>query len=203
MSNPSTEDRDEVLFEFHRACGNPTADQIINWVRRFPKFANDIRAHAAIIKDWTALEGRPELLPHETTLARARSRALNTLYDAQVLARSGRTAEAKSFEQLMTACGMDVPKLAREFDIARTVLAALFGGRMTGPVGNRLVSALMQRFSITIEQFEAAFQYALSAPRIGHAKSDETPTVILRNYEELIRTSSMSCERKRFWLGED
>ena len=37
-------DRDEVLFAFHQACNDPTAQEIIKWVKRYPQFANDIRA---------------------------------------------------------------------------------------------------------------------------------------------------------------
>ena len=51
-------DRDEVLFAFHQTCTDPTAEQIIEWVERFPQFADDIRAHAAILKDWAADEDR-------------------------------------------------------------------------------------------------------------------------------------------------
>ncbi len=37
MTNQNiTVDRDEVLFALHRSCDDPTADQIIEWVNRFP-----------------------------------------------------------------------------------------------------------------------------------------------------------------------
>ena len=45
---------DGVLFAFHQACANPSADEIIAWTSRYPQFAADIRAHAAILKDWAA-----------------------------------------------------------------------------------------------------------------------------------------------------
>lgn len=47
-------DRDEVLYAFHRAYDRPTAEQIVEWVTKYPQFAEDIRTHAAISWDWAA-----------------------------------------------------------------------------------------------------------------------------------------------------
>ncbi len=35
-------DRDEILFAFHRTCADPTAEQILDWVKRFPQYGDDI-----------------------------------------------------------------------------------------------------------------------------------------------------------------
>jgi hypothetical protein len=51
-------ERDEVLFTFHEAYERPTAENIIEWTRRYPQFADDIRAHAAVAWDWAATELR-------------------------------------------------------------------------------------------------------------------------------------------------
>jgi hypothetical protein len=198
------EDRDEVLFAFHRACNDPTAEQIIEWASRFPQFADDIRAHAALLKDWAAREGLPAEEPDETMLARGRSRALDALYNAEVALTSEETpASSRSFERMMYACGKDVPQLARDLNIARGILAALVGGRMLAPVGGRLVTALMAALAITHDAFNDALHSALAAPRIGHAKANGAPTVIAQSYEALIRSSSMTEERKHHWLSED
>ena len=74
---------------------------------------------------------------------------------------------------------------------------------MQAPVGERLVTALMGVLAIPRDAFNDALQAALAAPRIGHAKAEGTPTTIPRGYEELIHASSMTDERKRYWLGED
>lgn len=197
-----TEDRDEILFAFHQTCNDPTAKQIVEWVERFPQFADDIRAHAAILKDWADREGLPAEEPDELMLSRARSRALDAVYNAEVaLASEPASAASRSFEQLMSACGKDVPQLARNLDIARGVLAALVGGRMLAPVGNRLVAALMTELAITRDAFNDALRLALAAPSIGHAKAHGTPTVVLRSYEELISSSAMTDERKKYWMS--
>ena len=149
-SNPNTEDRDDVLFAFDNECQCPTAEQIIEWTRRYPQFADDIRDHAAVSLDTAAREGHPVEEPDENMLARGFSRVLNLLYDAKVAAESNELSATvqsceplQSFQQLMTARGKDVPKLARELDIQRGVLADLVSGRMLAPVGDRLCSAII------------------------------------------------------------
>ncbi len=205
MNDPnSTNERDQVLFALHRECNNPTAEQIITWIERYPQFADDIRAHAAIIKDWVAREGRPVLEPSEAMLSRSHSRAMDALYKAQIApvpAQAGATAS--TFDQIMASRGTDVPELARKLNIARGVLSALVSGRMLAPVGERLIAALTSTLSISRDLFNGALQSAQAAPRLGHAKADGTPRVIPRSYEDLVRASSMSADRKQYWLGED
>lgn len=200
-SNPK-ETRDEVLFAFHQACDRPTPEQIIEWTRRYPQFADDIGAHAAIARDWAARKGLPVAEPDETMLARGHSRVLNALYNAEVAAKaSGEPCE--SFQQIMADRGTDVPRLARQLDIARSVLADLVNGGVLAPIGKRLVNALTRALSITGEAFYAALQRALNSPRLGHAKADGPPTITPRRYEEVIRSSNMAPERKEYWLTED
>jgi hypothetical protein len=206
MTNQNkSEDRDEVLFAFHREVKNPTAEQIIDWATRFPQFADDIRAHAAFLKDWASGEEcLPIVEPDESMLLRGRSRALDALYNAKhAVAAEQSPAASHSFDQMMNMCGTDVPKLARDLDVARTVLAALVGGRMRSPVGPRLVMAIMGALCITREAFDAALRLAFATPRIGHAKAGGTPTIVPQTYEELIRASNMTDERKQYWLSED
>ena len=194
---------DEVLFAFHQACANPSADEIIAWTSRYPQFADDIRAHAAILKDWAA---RRDLLtdePHELMLTRARSRALDALYNAEVTERSDANASQRTFEKMMQARGTDVPELARELGVARSVLADLVSGGMRAPAGRRLIDALTYALDVTEDAFQSALQFALLSPRLGHAKADGTPSIVARSYEEIIRDSSMPPERQRYWLGED
>jgi len=204
MSNlGQTEERNEVLFAFHQACNDPTAKDIIDWVKRYPQFADDIREHAAILKEWADRDKLSDDELSDTELSRSRSRTLNALYNARSAATQNSPEPVRSFEQMMQANGTDVPKLARELDIARTVLAALVFGRMRAPAGNRLVVALMVTLGITADEFNAALQFASRSPRLGHAKADGLATINALSYEELIRGSNMSDERKQYWLSEE
>jgi hypothetical protein len=200
-----TPDRDDVLFAFHEACPRPTVEQIIDWTSQYPQFADDIRAHAAVARDWEARKELPADEPSETMLARAYSRALNALYKAETGA-AGADATAQSFQDIMAARGMDVPALAREIGgaigIARSVIADLVNGAMRGPVARRFLDAITSALSITPEAFYAALDSALAAPRLGHAKASAAPTVNARSYEEVIRSSAMRPDQIRYWLDD-
>lgn len=201
--NHNTE-RDEVLFAFHQACERPTTDQIIDWVLRYPQFAEDIRAHAAVARDWAAKTELPVEEPDQNMLDRGFSQVLNALYNAEIGAADKQApAACQSFEQLTAARGTDIPRLARDLGIKRSVLADLFNGAMLAPVGQRFVDAMVAKVTGTLAAFDAALAFALHAPRLGHAKADATPTMRPRSYEEIIRDSGMSPERIRFWLGQD
>lgn len=195
--------RDEVLFAFHQECDCPTMDQIIAWTQRYPDFADDIRAHAAIIRDWAAEGGPEEEEVDELMMNRAQSRALNAIYDAQVAARSEtQSGEEVTFDQLLSAAGQSTPQLSRTLDIGREILSDLFRGKMRPPIGQRLVRALLDKLQTTQTRFDRAVAHALKKPSLGHAKATQQPTVIQRSYEEIIRGSNMSPERKSYWLEE-
>ncbi len=76
-------DRDKVLFAFHRECERPTALQIIEWAERYPQFADDIRAHAAVRLDRVSGQDEMDMELDQTMLTRGRSRALNAIYHAR------------------------------------------------------------------------------------------------------------------------
>ena len=207
-ARPPTPERDEVLFAFHEACPRPTAQQIIDWTSRFPQFADDIRAHAAVARDWAGRKALPAEAeePSETELARAYSRALNALYTADPQARSSQ-GEGQYFQDILAARGMDVPALAREIGgdvgIRRSVIADLISGRMRPPVGRRFLEAFCRVLAMTHERFNAALEMALARPRLGFAKSDTAPTVTARSYEDVVRDSGMTEDQIRYWLDED
>lgn len=199
-----TEGRDEVLFAFDRACSRPTTEQIIDWCNRYPQFAEDIRAYAAVSRDLAAREGRPVEEPSDTMLARGFSRVLNLLYEAETAAASKVTAgPAQSFQQILASRKTDLRQLARKLDIARSVLADLVSGRMLAPVGERLAAAITSALPVTRAAFDAALQLALEKPSPVHAKAKGMPTAAARSYEAIIRDSDMPLERKRYWLGEE
>ncbi len=200
-----TEERDEILTAFHRECENPSAEQIIEWTTRYPQFADDIIDHAALLKDAFAHVDDLVEEPDEEMLARARSRMLDALYRAEIAAgRKEETAgRAQSFHEIVTSRGTDIRSLASDLDIGRSVLADLMNGAITPPIGGRLVAALTKALEITSVIFNGALRLSTEAPRLGHAKATEAPTIIRRPYEDVIRDSSMSPERKRYWLGED
>jgi hypothetical protein len=202
-ARPQAPDRDDVLFAFHEACPRPTAEQITDWTGRYPQFADDIRAHAAVARDWDAgLELTAEE-PDDTTLARAYSRALNALYQADAAV----VPDGEYFQDILAARSMAVPALAREIGgdigLRRSVIADLIGGRMRPPVGRRFLDGFCRVLTITHDRFHAALERALGSPSAVLAKSDAAPTVNARSYEDVVRESGMTDDQIRYWLDED
>lgn len=196
--------RDEVLFAFHQQCERPTAEQIIRWTSRYPEFAGDIREHAAIRMEWNAMDAHEALEPSEALVARGRSRALNAVHTAQAAAKvESEVSDETSFEALLAARGTNVPQLARDIDIERSVLADVVTGRVRPPLGNRLQQALSDALRTTASMVNAALGHACAHPRLGQAKASHAPSVTSRSYEETIQASAMSPERKAYWLVED
>lgn len=203
--NNRQQTRDEVLFAFHEAFKRPTAAQILEWTTRYPEFADDLRDHAAIARDWAAREDGPVIEPGETMLARGHSRVLNAIHNAEATAAAAKTPAEPclSFKDMMGAKAMTVPQLAREVGIPRCVLADLLNGGMRAPVGKKLVNALCPALGVLPPAIFSAQRQALDAPRLGHAKADGTPTIKARTYEEVIRTSGMTPEQVEYWLSEE
>jgi hypothetical protein len=196
------DERDEVLFAFHQACERPTAEQIIAWTDRYPQYAEDIRSHAAIARDWASSEELAAVEADDTMLTRAYSNALNALYEAEIEASSAAPAKAPNFHDMLKERGKEIYQLAAEMDIARSVLADLFNGWMLAPVRRRLVDAVTAALGITRAAFDAALASVLQTPRLEHAKASGAPTVTPRPCDDIIRESNMSPERKRYWLEE-
>lgn len=199
-------ERDEVLYAFHQTCTRPTIEDIDEWVNKYPQFADDIRTHAAIARDWIAREDTSNEEVDQVTLDRAYSRALNILYEAGQRSISSNDSVAQSFQQLMSACNKAVPALATEIGIfhgmKRSILADLVNGRIQPPIGKRLTVAVMKALTISKDTFDSAVRMAINAPRIGHAKADVIQKVKPLSYEEVIKNSDLTPEQKRYWLDE-
>jgi hypothetical protein len=204
MSTYNKNSRDEVLLAFHEAYPRPTADQIVEWVTRYPEFAEDIRAHAAVAHDWAVCSELPAFEPDETMLARGYSNALNVLYNVEVeSSEAASNTASEGFYEILARNNKEAYEIAAELDIARGVLAALFNGSMLPPIRARIVSAVVAVLSITRAKFDSALEFALLNPRFGHAKASQAPSIQPRPCDDIIRNSAMSAERKRYWLEQD
>jgi DNA-binding Xre family transcriptional regulator len=201
MNNVRDNERDRVLMAFHQACEKRDLDQILEWTKRFPKYADDIRAHAAVARDYEA-HGAEEAEPlSESVLNVAYSNALNAIYAARQ--KDAQPAAAASFHDIAAARQVDVIEMARAMDIARGVLADLFDGAMLRPIRKRLIDAVCQALAITVDTFDRALDLALQNPRLGHAKASGAPTLKRRTCDEIIANSRMPPARVRFWLEGD
>src|SRR5436305_15230475 len=105
-----TPERDDVVFAFHQTCDNPTAEQVSEWTRRYPQYADDIRAHAALRTQWASEPDEQDAEPDESMLARGRSHALNLLHTARQEAAAAQTTSEKTWPQAVSAAGFDIPR---------------------------------------------------------------------------------------------
>lgn len=201
MSDVRDKERDRVLMAFHQACEKPSIDQILEWIERFPRYADDIRAHAAVARDLAASDSEEVDDVSESVLNTAYSNALNAIYAAQQ--KDPQPEAAASFHDIAAARQVDVIEMARAMNIARSVLADLFDGAMLRPIRKRLIDAVCQALTITIDAFDRALDHALQNPRLGHAKASGAPTLKRRTCDEIIANSRMSPDRVRYWLEGD
>jgi hypothetical protein len=201
MKDVRDKERDRVLMAFHEACEKPSVDQILEWTERFPKYADDIRAHAAVARDLAAARVEEAEDISESVLNTAYSNALNAIYAAQQ--QDAQPDVAASFHDIAAARNVDVIEMARAMDIARGVLADLFDGAMLRPIRKRLMDAVCQALAITAGAFDRALDFSLANPRFGHAKSTDAPTLKRRTCDEIIANSRMSPDRVRYWLEGD
>src|ERR1051326_968519 len=154
-----TEDRDKVLFAFHQECDRPTAEQIITWTKRFPQYAEDIRAHAAVAWDWAMGKDSAAGELDQSLSARGYSQALNIMFD-ETHSSQNITLPCQNFQEMLAAAGRNIPDIARELNIARSVVADLVNGWMLVPVPERLAAALVSTLSTTRESFNSALEMA-------------------------------------------
>lgn len=117
MKDVRDKERDRVLMAFHAACENPSVDQILEWTERFPKYADDIRAHAAVARDLAADRFEEAEDISDSVLNTAYSNALNAIYAAQ--RKDPQPDVAASFHDIAAARQVDVIEMARAMDIAR------------------------------------------------------------------------------------
>lgn len=194
-------DRDDVLFAFHQECPRPTAGDISKWVRRYPHLAEDIRIHAAVARDMAEEENSMEV--PETIFQRGYSRALSALYSADLENAASESNTYRSFEEVLEARGKTIPALAREIDIPRSIIADLFGGRVSPPLSKRMTEALQRTLVIPADKVLDVLQHAIGHPRLGMARATNISAIVARPFEDVIRTSGMREERIRYWLDED
>ncbi|MEW6449199.1 MAG: helix-turn-helix transcriptional regulator [Pseudomonadota bacterium] len=193
------QERDAVLYAFHEAFARPTAAQIIEWAKRYPEFADDIRAHAAIAREWDDNAHATAAEPSESLLAAAYSRTLNLMYKASAANKDAQ----RTFQEIIAARNMTLPQVARAVGIDRAVVADLVSGRMSGPIRPVFSRAVAHVLAITNDVFDALHRRALLQPTLGLAKAAHAPSIVVRPYDDIIRTcDELTPHEKKKWLED-
>lgn len=200
MRNDIDQD-DPVIEAFIAACPRPTAQDIIEWIERYPDRADDIRDAAEIALSLDA-QYDANRVPSPELLKRIDEMCDATFgqYWAEAQAERVKTA---TFRSLMADSGKGLPAVARELDIGRAALTDLVQGRMTVPLPARFAAALAEAFFTTAEVIAAAAGRAVAHPHMGRAKANAAPNGRQRTFADIVRDDpTMSAERKAFWLAE-
>lgn len=195
--------RDDVLFAFHEACEHPTAEQVMEWTRRYPEFAEDIIAHAEHQLAWKAQPDLHDAEPAEADIARNWSWTLNAIYEAEKAGSLKGATDGETFSQLLERAEFTIPALARRIDIDRLVLGEINAGRLRLPIDTRLLEAMSKALARAANDIEQAIARTLAAPVLGNAKASNKPEIHTQSYEDVIQSSNMSDEKKNYWLGRD
>lgn len=194
--------RDEVLIAFHEECDIPTLADVERWAALHPRFAHDIREHAAVrlamLAD--AIEAPAEL--DDDMIARASSRVEAAMFAAEAddHAAGSAAAAVPTLDQMLKRSGLTQPQLARRLPIERIVVADLFAGRMSD-VRPRFSTAISRELGVSLAEFNVA--HAAMAPSLGgRAKAVGRPVANQRSFEEIVRSSGMSQEDIDYWLAD-
>ncbi|MGX7896049.1 hypothetical protein [Tsuneonella sp. HG222] len=195
-------DRDAVLIAFHEECELPTRADVERWSQRHPRFAEDIREHAAIRVAMFAEADEKSAVVDDVMHARGRSRIHDALYNARREATAA-TGGQETFDGFASRASLSQSEVARKLGLKRVVVAALFAGRMLNPM-RRFREAVADAMCMTSDQFDAAYRNAIGSPRLaGHAKAHGPPGANQQEYGDIIRSAGMADEQVRYWLEQD
>jgi hypothetical protein len=192
--------RRAVLTDFMTGCPAPSADDVRLWVKDHPDHADAISELAETLMELAIYRG-PGPLERPTAAELERAHALSSSAMRELGVDLGEAD--KSFKDLVERSGSNVPKLETETGVPRDVIGAMEAGWMSPPVNPRMLEAIASALKVPREIVAAAIAAAAAAPRVAPAKATERPTVTQRTYRQIVENSSMSDERKAYWLGED
>lgn len=198
------QERDEVLIAFHEECDIPTRADVKRWAVLHPKFAHDIREHAAVRLAMLAdtIEAPAEL--DDDMIARAGSRVQAAMFAAEADDRAAEAdaAPVPTLNEMLKRSGLSQPQLARRLRIERVVVADLFAGRMSD-TRPRFSTAISRELGVSLEAFNVAHARVAMAPSLaGRAKAVGQPVANQRTFEEIVRSSGMSQEEIDYWLAD-
>ncbi|AYO81072.1 helix-turn-helix domain-containing protein [Methylobacterium brachiatum] len=195
MSDP-TEPLDEVLIRFHEAVDAITPEVIDAWVSDYPQYADAIRAEALEILNLayhggaTAAEYQPR--DYASKIQAAVRRAI---------VREEKT-EVPDLRAMLERQHLDVRTFAGKLGIARSIVSDIGTGQIvpsTIPAWFRRAGA--ECLGCAIEWFEAILENSRPRAMTAVFKASDPPTTgRARTWDEAIRASNMSEDRKTFWL---
>lgn len=178
----TTESLDDVLFGFHQAADVVTPELVAAWTRAHPRFADDIREHAAEIMDMHLLAASATEEPAASHVPHA---DVGTLRDA------------------VKAAGTTLRDFADALGIARSIVSDLNAGRIVAAtVPRAFLTSGAGRLRRTPDWFKAVVVGSRESGTAAAFKAAAAPEAgRQRTWDEAVRDSDMDPERKARWLS--
>lgn len=203
---------DDVLFLFHQEVTEPTPEVVASWMRTYPEYASDIKAHAVEMLDMEARAD--ETVSNLDSLeAKARSAALNAVYQAKQRSEFAQTNFA-SLREAAEQAGMQLRDLADKIRIARAVVVDVDRGAIDPEtVTKKFVRIVARevgrdfdslRQTIVHRQRSTLDPYIVSRATVIAFMSSTVPSFgEPRTWSEAVKASDMTDELKSYWLSEE
>ncbi|SDO22862.1 hypothetical protein SAMN05216360_11723 [Methylobacterium phyllostachyos] len=195
MSDP-TERLEDVLIRFHEAVDAVTPGVIDAWISDYPQYADAIRAEALEILK----------LPYHggATAAEYQPRDYTAKVQAAVRHATERVekTEVPDLRAALERQELDVRTFAARLGIARSIVSDIGTGQIVpSTIPGWFKRAGAECLGCAIEWFEAILENSRPRALTAAFKASEPPTTgRARTWDEAIRASGMSEDRKAFWL---
>ena len=208
MENRNEVTLDDVFNTFVAENDKPTAENLQEWVKRYPQYQRELVDFAAAWAEQLVLPPAPELGPEteNALIDRAMSHALNVAYNQDVQAQEqaenddsvlSLTGEAQRLgmdpQEFAKACGLDLALISKlntrqvKPETIPSKLVRLLGQKLRKPV------------AVIAAYLEMPSQALAGKSFLARRKPESTAQ---QSFEDAMRASSLSEEEKVRWLNE-
>ena len=201
MENRIEPTLDDVLNTYVEQNDWPTAENLREWVRRYPQFREDLIEFAAVWTEELVLPSAVEMgaEAEKVLVDRAMSHVLNVAYsrDVENLEQTTSDDPVRSLTQDALRAGMKPSQLAKVYGLDLGLLSKL-NNRQIQPwtIPAELIRRLAEHLDKTIA---APPQATAGKAYLSRGKPTSTGQ---QSFADAVRQSSLSDEEKARWLDE-
>ena len=209
MENRIEATRDDALNAFLEENDRPTAENLQEWVKRYPQFREELVEFAAVWAEQLVLPHASELgaEAEKALVDRAMSHVLNVAYsrdvetqeqnlhDAPFVSLTGEAEQAGMKPlQLARACGLDLGLLSKLN--SRQIQPWTIPAKLI-----RLLADHLRKTTVAIQNYFAEPPFAATGKAfLSRGKPTSTGQ---QSFTDAVRSSSLSDEEKARWLNEE
>ncbi len=208
MENRSEPTLDDALNTFVEENVRPTAENLQEWVNRYPQFRKDLVEFAAVWAEQLVLPAAEEIgaEAEKVLVDRAMSHVLNVAYSRDVEAVEQATSDdpVRNLTEDAQRAGMKPAQLAKECGLDLGLLSKL-NNRQIQPrtIPAELIGMLAEQLNKTVAALKTFFA---GRPRATAGKAylsrGKPAGMAQQSFADAVRQSSLSDEEKVRWLNE-